>query len=129
MMELFVCEHCGKVLTEENSILVDDDYLCESCVEELTSCCSRCGRRIYNSDNAGDEDLVLCQSCYDYYYTTCERCGRIIHGDDTYYLDDEGEDALCYDCYMQGDQERPIHNYYYKPTPIFYGKGPRFLGV
>lgn len=129
MMELFVCEHCGKTLTEENSILVDDDFLCESCATELTSCCSRCGRRIYNSDNAGDEDLVLCQSCYDYYYTTCERCGRIIHGDDTYYLDDEGEDALCYDCYMQGDQARPIHNYYYKPTPIFYGKGPRFLGV
>ena len=30
------------------------------------------------------------------------------------------------DCF---DMDEIIHDYYYKPEPIFYGDGPRYLGV
>ena len=32
----------------------------------------------------------------------------------------------CRDCF---DMDEIIHDYYYKPEPIFYGDGPRYLGV
>ena len=42
--------------------------------------------------------------------------------------DSDEDSPLCVDCYhlhMRGG----IHDYYYKPAPIFYGNGPRFFGV
>ena len=57
-------------------------------------------------------------------------CGRLIHYDDAYYDEEEDDDGpYCYDCYDRRRDRHVIKNYYYKPVPLFYGKGPRYFGV
>ena len=129
MTETFTCCHCGHPHPLSERILVDDDELCEACADEETVICTHCGERIYRDDNAGDDNTPLCQSCYDRHYTSCERCGRIIHQYDAYYEDGDEDTPLCYDCHTRVSREKAIHDYYYKPTPLFRGAGPRYFGV
>lgn len=128
-MEFESCGICGDVFSMEELDNFDDTLLCPKCLRENTVVCARCGERIWSEDNAGDDNTHLCQSCYDRYYTTCEDCGRVIHQDDAYYEDDEEYEARCYHCHVRHQEETPIHNYYYKPDPIFYGEGSRYFGV
>lgn len=55
----------------------------------------------------------------------------MISRDDVYHAEtDEDEDyPLCYDCHTRSASETAIHDYYYKPEPIFYGEGPRYYGM
>ena len=55
--------------------------------------------------------------------------GRVIYHDDAHYEDEDEEYPLCYDCYSNRARGRAIQDYCYKPTPVFYGEGVRFLGV
>ena len=71
---------------------------------------------------------MLCQRCYDNHYTTCERCGHIIHYDSAMYFDDE-DNAYCGSCYDALARNDIIHDYSYKPEPIFYGNDDMYLGV
>lgn len=128
MTETLICDHCGSECNTDTYTDFDGQTLCEECLENETSICQRCGDRIWNSDNAGDEERPLCQSCYDHAYTSCERCARLIHMDNAYYID-EDSDPLCYHCYEQAKQSGAIHDYYYKPEPIFHGDSPRYFGV
>lgn len=74
-----------------------------------------------------DEYTTLCNHCYQTHYTRCSNCDCIIHEDDAYHFD--GYD-YCRECY---DEERGkcrnIHDYGYKPEPIFYGDSKRYFGV
>ena len=121
MEPMATCVLCGENFAESQSIYLDDDCLCPTCAEERTVLCAQCGERIYNDDNAGDARIPLCESCYDRSYVTCNDCGRVIHLDDIYYAEtDEDDDTpLCYDCYTRSSLERVIHDYNYKPEPIF----------
>ncbi len=126
-----ICSMCGTVITEENLVEFDDQELCERCLQEETSICRECGERLWNADDCGDSLYGhLCQDCRDDYFTTCVHCGRLIRNDDAHYEDDdEDEDSpYCYSCFCSSS-EGPIHNYYFKPDPVFYGDGPRYLGV
>lgn len=76
-----------------------------------------------------DSDLTLCQHCYDNYYTTCESCGCTLDYDDAYYLDNDTDYPYCRHCYQQRCSSEYIHDYGFKPDPIFYGKGTRYFGV
>ena len=58
----------------------------------------------------------------------CSECGRIIHREDAYYEDGDDE-PMCYRCYEDSQEHGYIEDYFYKPKPIFYGKGKRFFGV
>lgn len=122
------CEQCGCTLdTEDDGYWFDGGLLCEDCFDEQTRICDCCGRRIWNDDDEGDEDIILCGRCRDNYYTTCDDCGRLIHDDDAHYVD--GEDyPYCSDCYERHERSY-IHNYSYKPNPIFHGRGTMFFGV
>lgn len=124
---LVVCENCGQKIPLTQSVEFEGYTLCQPCFEERTMACSRCGVRVWADENAGDAYIPLCESCYEHSYTTCSRCGRIIHEDDAYYEDDD--DPLCETCYTWRRSNTAIHDYYYKPDPIFYGEGTRFFGV
>lgn len=117
------CESCGRKLPSEGLIYFDGSLLCPDCLSEATLICTECGNRIWKDANAGDDDTPLCQNCYDRYYYACFRCGRIIHENNSFMVHGE---PLCYSCYHDS---RVIEDYYFKPKPIFYGKGNRFFGV
>lgn len=131
MEERFVCGVCGESHPLTQCALFDEQELCPRCLEEETLLCDACGQRIWRDNNAGNCDTPLCQSCYDYHYTECVRCGALIRSEDARYLTDDPDDEepLCDQCYARSDQPRAINDYYYKPTPIFYGGGPRYFGV
>ena len=69
------------------------------------------------------------QTCYDRHFTTCERCGAIIRENEAYYEGEDDDIPYCYDCHQRRRRERPIHDYYFKPEPIFHGDGLRYFGV
>ena len=101
-------------------------------MEENTLTCSCCGERITPEENYGNDSIPLCEDCRDDHYNSCERCGRLIHDNDAYYEDETHDDGpYCYECHQRNQRESlgGIHDYYYKPDPIFYGDGPRFFGV
>jgi hypothetical protein len=129
-MEFESCGICGEVFTMAELMEHDDTLLCPKCFRENTVICTRCGERIWSDDNAGDSETPLCQSCYDRCYTTCEDCGRVIHQDDAYYVDMDDYEPRCYHCHVRKQETGPIHNYYFKPDPIFYGNDSnRAMGV
>ena len=119
------CSVCGAVgpVTE-----FDGHRLCGACLARETVVCSHCGTRLWAEDNAGTLSLPLCADCYEESYTTCCECGRIISVYDACCLDDDGEEPCCPQCFSRRSKAI-IHDYYYKPAPIFYGEGPRYFGV
>ncbi len=123
------CASCGNGLHEYEYRLFEDDYYCEDCLEERTFVCDRCGERFSTDDDEGDGNTQICQRCYEYHYTNCDRCGRIISTDDAYYDDDDDDNRYCYSCYENHVRNAVIRGYNYKPFPMFYGDGPRFMGV
>ena len=127
----FICTCCHEEYPMSQYQEINGTPVCPRCLEEETVLCSRCGDRIWNDDNAGDCDTPLCQFCYDRYYTNCEHCGVLLPYDSARYTrDDEDEEfPLCDACYTRTAQEYSIQDYYYKPSPVFYGEGPRFFGV
>lgn len=131
MKEMRDCCVCGSLHPVEELTEFDDSYLCASCLHTETTRCQRCGERIWTDDDAGDEYTHLCQTCYDQHYTTCVRCHCVVHLDDVYYEDDNDYDALCYDCFQRRGRKY-IHDYSYKPEPIFYGSKKSdalFMGI
>ena len=127
--ETFVCSLCGGEHSVEDCIIFDDCELCEECYESRTSICDHCGERIWNDDACGDETHNLCRACEERYYGHCSSCGRLVDLDDLEYLSESDYEGYCEDCYNHIMRERGIHSYCYKPEPIFYGDGSRFLGV
>lgn len=58
------------------------------------------------------------------YYYRCDCCSRIIRSSYIYWRNDS---PYCENCYDDFNDEIEDHDY--KPEPIFYGKGNRYLGV
>lgn len=131
MKELHHCDLCGQELPLDRLYHFDGHDLCESCLDENTVICRHCGDRLWTRNNAGSEETPLCQSCFDDHYTNCCRCGALIRESSAYYAENDEYDELpyCIDCFHALSQDKPIHDYYYKPEPIFHGDGPRFFGV
>ena len=130
--KIFVCEICGKRHPTTQRTSFDGQDLCPRCLEDETIICAHCGERIWRDDNSGNDTTPLCENCYQGYYVHCSRCGTLLHMDDASYEDDDTDAPYCSDCYRQ--IHRPhnsyvIQDYYFKPDPIFLGKGPRYFGV
>lgn len=81
---------------------------------------------IWTDDNVGTDAQPLCQDCFDDHFERCTACNALIRRGDTFFRED---DPYCQECYHSVCDRDAIHDYYYKPTPIFYGDGNRFFGV
>ena len=88
--------------------------------------CMHCGEIILGSDNVGGDEFPLCNRC-SALYVSCEDCGRLILESTARYSDDDY--PYCAGCFSNHEDNRAIHDYYYKPQPIFFGEGPRYFGV
>ncbi len=130
MAETFICSECRREYPIENCTTFEDRNYCPDCFRELTCVCDRCGQRVLVEDSESDGHITLCEHCYNHHYDTCADCGRILERDRLHYLDDDECEGYCDNCYPRHHQEGPgVESYYYKPEPVFYGSGPRFLGV
>lgn len=129
MRESALCAICNQPYPRDQLTEFHDELICPDCLREETVVCTHCGEHVLIDENAGDAATPLCQHCYDAHYLTCARCGRVIYQDDAYYEDDDEDEPYCHACHTQRHSAQSINDYYYKPTPIFHGKGPRFFGV
>lgn len=131
MEKSILCTICCTEHHREDLHLFQDQYLCDSCFQEHTVVCQYCGQRVWNEDIHYNEGQPVCPGCFHHHFLTCDACGRMIHENEAHYLDDdEDEDyPYCEQCYTERQQKQAIHDYYYKPSPIFYGDGPRYFGV
>ena len=121
------CSHCGALIDTDDYEEVGGEIVCSECYERHTTTCDRCGNTIWLDDSFGDEYTTLCRHCYENYYSRCSCCDALVHNDDLYHLD--GYD-YCSECYHdEVDKSRSIHDYGYKPDPIFYGDSKRYFGV
>lgn len=127
MTEHYVCEFCGAQIRGADVHKFDERIMCEDCLNEHTTICDCCLDRIWCDDAEGNSTYTLCHYCYENNYTTCSECGELIHNDDAHYSDYPDE-TLCRECYNK--LYETIHNYYFKPSPLFYGgEGSLFMGV
>lgn len=126
--ETLYCSHCGAIIGEEEIYdIIDGEIVCNDCVERHATTCDHCGVTLWTEESYGDDYTTLCHNCYHTHYTRCNCCDALVHEDDAYHLD--GYD-YCSECYHdEVDKNRSIHDYGYKPEPIFYGDSKRYFGV
>lgn len=121
-------EHCI-FCSSESHYLFRGQHLCERCFQTHTIVCQYCNERVWNENIRYDEGQAVCPDCVSEHFLTCSACGRIVHENEVCYLDDDDDYPYCQDCYNDRHQRHEIHDYYFKPDPIFYGYGPRYFGV
>ena len=125
--EILHCTNCGINIDPEETEYFDGLPYCPDCINERTFICDECGRRFLINQRFGNDSLYLCERCFDNYYTTCSECGCLINNDSVYY--DDEDRALCQNCYNHIRYDT-IHDYSYKPEPIFYGDDDNmYIGV
>jgi len=124
MEEERICTHCGETLAEDEGTVVDEELLCDDCVNEHCTTCDHCGGTIWVNDAVQDDNITLCERCYSDYYHRCECCNQIIHDNN---INWRGDYPYCNSCYDDFNDE--IEEYSYKPEPIFYGDGYMYFGV
>ncbi len=122
------CSQCGNLISaDDDTFTLGGEVMCADCWRDETFLCEHCRHRFWNRDNAGNSDYPLCPECYDEHYVVCGDCGAIISREDANYFNDDYS-AYCDDCYDKRINNL-IHEYGYKPEPIFYGAGDRYFGV
>lgn len=126
MEEKIYCSHCGELIDTDDYGELDGEILCSDCLDDYTTVCDCCGARIWSEDAEGDDYTSLCRQCYDYHYTRCEECDALIHNDDAYEYDDS---YFCHECYQRIRKNAAIHEYGFKPEPLFYGDSNRYFGI
>ena len=104
-----VCESCEDILSVDDDYNdIEGSYWCQSCTENNAHWCDE-GDHYFTGDTYGtdDSDSTMCERCYERNTTYCEDCDSVyLHGCD--YNHDQDIDG------------RMIHDYSYRPDPIFY---------
>ncbi|MCM6774539.1 hypothetical protein NDR87_13610 [Nocardia sp. CDC159] len=109
------CREC-RLYTNLEHDTAEGNALCDGCARDCDTCadCLRYTRDYLRLDN----DLIVCDDCSDG-YSACRDC---------YILVSSSSDSYCLDCTYNHTHWR-VHDYSYKPTPVFHGRGPLFLGL
>lgn len=111
------CESCGQYQRSEGSQYVErGGTYCEYCAENETFWCEGCETLHSDDSNSyhlSDLGCYWCESCAEDHATWCNDC-------DEYYRDSCGND--CSDTKL-------VHDYSYKPDPVFYGDDKLYFGL
>lgn len=113
------CTECGELIHKDYAIRYDYEWYCGECAEDTLDRCDDCGEYIGAYDGYWTHDgRHICDCCRDDNYYFCRDCDELYHTDEIIW-DDDTDEPYCRYCYNER-QRRPIQNYHYKPTPIFY---------
>ena len=106
-----LCEYCEDTGTvNDDWYNVGEQYWCEGCWESHSFTCNRCDYCVSDNRDSGTRigDEYWCEDCVSNNATYCDEC-------DEYYPDSGGE------CSCESSAGGKIHQYSYKPNPIFHG--------
>jgi hypothetical protein len=125
--DTFHCEHCNTTyLNDEmeshnatNSRFGDTYTICSSCMKRYYGYCVKCDRLYHEENMVLDENYALCNNCLESYFSRCDDCDSIVHNDYIYFHE-ASDSYLCRSCYNGRKEESGIHNYSYKPAPLFH---------
>ena len=133
------CDECGEYFRRDSddAILIGMRYYCASdCANDAGYIrCADCGDWIREENIFYVEwcNRDVCDDCLACYYTRCDDCGEYIPNDSIVSV---GTGDYCPNCAPDHDDKiEGVHNYGYKPSPIFYKsekdleKGNLFFGV
>jgi hypothetical protein len=105
--------------------------LCFDCAVTCENCAS-----VVGTDRVRTVSIfrpaMWCEECCEDYLSYCEGCEVEVLREESFYCEDECDGDFCQSCYDDHVAEHgsgPLHDYGYKPDPIFMGKGPRYFGV
>ncbi len=119
--EFAECEDCGRWYPIDNMTWVEsvDSYVCENCLDDKFRLCDQCGEYYPEDKCEIDAWNCICPHCFESYdYHRCADCNCIISDDDSYWSD-RYCDWYCSEHYQDG----LVHDYSYKPEPIFHRIG------
>ena len=128
--ELFVvCDRCGSLEPRDEAYYCEDteEIFCADCADEVLVTCAHCGEIHHRCRTIDTNRGRVCNNCRWENFVECCECGELYYIDDAEYCEDE-EQYYCSSCWEEHEPPA-IHDYYYKPAPIFRGTAPRFLGV
>ena len=113
----FTCYHCEDIThVDDKKKDHNENCYCSHCFSNNTFKCEECGN-VYNDDqgNSDSYNTVICNSCHES-IVRCSDCGCWCNGNNGRNQID-WED-YCDKCYPK--HKGKIHNYSYKPEPIFH---------
>ena len=89
------CIYCGEVT--EN--IIDDEYVCVSCVNKLYEPCENCGE-LHDKEKMTCTDIgYVCSECLERDFTSCSDCGVWVHINNIWTVNREGyEVSICEQC-------------------------------
>lgn len=122
------CFSCGDYIpiTDARSFTTSNEYFCSDCYETNGFRCPRCNEFCdVNHSHLLDDGTRLCNDCYDD-VAICDGCGDFVEVSDVRY--DQDGNTLCQECYNR-NLVNLMHDYSFKPRPIFHGSTARRYGV
>ena len=122
---IIICSHCNDAVhIDDAETTANGDYYCTDCFNNHSTACDWCGEVHHHDDiHSNDHNQDLCENCWEN-ANCCNHCDEWIQEDQTHFHNDC---SYCEDCYNNIDKF--IHEYSYKPEPIFHGNTSDFLGI
>lgn len=120
------CEHCNKVVSNNDVITSGRDSYCEECFNENFVSCDECGDTVdVENSNYVDSFGSYCESCFADKFFYCDECNEVYPMEEGHYSNNR---MFCNDCYDDSDravEEYPEHIKDFDSTD--YTKKDRFL--
>lgn len=123
--ESAICFGCKREFASNEITHFCNASFCPDCLELETAVCAECGSREWTGDLEYAGDNGYCSSCAERRLVRCDCCGRWIERENAL----GSKPYICESCCTVEQYEPAIHEYGYKPMPVFHGEGPRFFGV
>jgi hypothetical protein len=106
---------------------VPDGSSCDDCVT-----CDRCQDTVPDAETIETlRGSTICRDCRRAYYWQCGECDGWNRDGRDCANECCSDDCDCSDCRNDDDDDDRgglVYDYYYKPSPVFHGTGPLFLG-
>ena len=121
------CEHCKQDVPPDSTRAVrvgyrNEEYWCEHCRDNDAVECDDCGEMVSTNYTHSDDRSVVCDDCYDDHWVTCCDCDCLVRTEDSL-CDERTYEYYCEGCWDERKKYENIHEYEYKPRPVFFGDG------
>lgn len=113
------CDYCGEATARTGLVDRYGKQYCRACDTALYGLCEACRGEFRKGQLHESRGAHYCERCIDMVNVQCPMCGENAHVSDMTLMHHDRR-WYCPVCYRNLTKEFPIHEYGYKPPPIFY---------